>query len=94
MCDSTLHLLTTTVGQLADVCQLSLLRSYPCLVHFSNAKPEFGLTVILHTVCVSGAVAKAAVLFDTYTVQQRNHSPVQKSDSARDQEERKPGSQL
>lgn len=23
MCDNTLHLLTTTVGQLADVCQLS-----------------------------------------------------------------------
>lgn len=63
---------------------------------FLNAKPdlEIGLTVILHTVCVSGAVAKAAVLFDTDTVQQRNHSPVQKSDSARDQEERKPGSQL
>lgn len=74
--------------------------SFPCYClifgSFINTKSdlEMGVTFILHTVFVSGAVAEAAVLFDTYTVQQRNHSPVQKSDRARDQEERKPGSQL
>lgn len=84
MCDSTLHLLTTTVGRLADVCQ----RSHYCLIFFWYYRDS------LQIVFVSGAVAKAAVLSDTAILQQCNHSAVQKSDSPWDQEEGKPGSQL
>lgn len=54
-----------------------------CLVHIENTITSYHPD-ILHTVYVSGAVAKAAVLSDTATIQQCNHSAVQKSNSPRD----------
>jgi len=86
MCDNTLHLLTTTVGRLADVNVCLSTRLSACLICRWIVIAE---TLNIETFFLfEGTMAQAAVLYNTLTVQQCNYSSLQKSYSAGEQEEK------